>query len=85
MYANKDILENVYKSDVYKKYCVSMKFGSIYIEESSVAFAHKGYFLPADLTEKQIIEAMEKSVKEDHDFLLDLIANPDNKIVNDSN
>ncbi len=74
-------LSKVFKSEAYGEYCWSKGIGNIYIEESSGAFACGHYFIPADLTEEQIIEAIEKSVKDNHDYLLDLIAKPENKIV----
>ncbi len=39
-----------------------------------------GYRFPAELKDEQILEAIEKSVKDNHDYVLDLIAKPENKI-----
>ncbi len=82
-------LNSVFGSKVYKNYNRIKRFGGIGIEESSGAFSYcsctgkdgSGYFIPAELTDEQILEAIEKSVKEDHDYLYDLVAKPENKVV----
>ncbi len=89
MYAKGNTMGRVWGSKAYEEYCWSKRIGGIFIEESSGAFAYGGlsvgddssYFIPAEITEEQILEAIEKSVKDNHDYLHDLVAKPENEIV----
>ncbi len=69
-------------SNVYKDFC--RKFGQIITEVPSGKFSYSSendacYYFPNELKDEQVLEAMEKSVKEDHNYLLDLIAKPENE------